>query len=231
MDDTLIHFDKKNGYITQVEDWIRSGGIQAGPCPAFPTGRIIADTTEMTNAEGGTVHMAAILNETRDAVIAPAVFLSMVSPVLDIPMRVELPMRAVLKGNLPLPGTYTLYLHALGTSDSEDYVYYGITKRGWSIRFHEHTRAAVATASKRLFASKLNELIEARVAERTGVIDDRPKLRSLITAICATGLNKAEAFEVEEAMVEKYSLASKHPRGLNMIPGGAAGARRFRKAG
>jgi hypothetical protein len=94
-----------------------------------------------------------------------------------------------------------------------------------------HTRAAVATASKRLFASKLNELIEARVAKRTGVVNDRPKLRSIITAICAIGLTKAEAYDVEEAMVDKYSLASKHPRGLNMIPGGAAGARRFGKEG
>jgi hypothetical protein len=73
------------------------------------------------------------------------------------------------------------------TSEGEAYLYYGITKRGWNIRFHEHTRAAVATASKRLFARTLNALIDARIAERTGRADDRPKLAGLITTICATG--------------------------------------------
>lgn len=229
LDGALTELDKSSGYISRVEAWIRSGGLNAGACPDFPTGRIIADIAETRNPNGETSYIAAILNETREVGIAPAVFLSMVSPVLDIPMRVELPMRAVLQGNPPLDGTYTLYLHALKTSNGEEYVYYGITKRGWSIRFHEHTRAAVATASKRLFARTLNSLIDARVAERTGVVDDRPKLRGLVTAICATGLTKAQAYDAEEAMVEKYSLASKHPRGLNMVPGGAAGARWFRK--
>ena len=37
------------------------------------------------------------------------------------------------------------------------------------------------------------------------------------------------ALEAEERMVDKYSLASKHPYGLNMIPGGLAGLRQARR--
>ena len=226
LDDVLTAFDEKNGYVSEVQAWVRGGGLQNGQCPTLPSGRIVADVTETMNAERKVLHAAAILNVERESGIAPAVFRSMVSPSLDVGMRVELPMRAVLKGNPPLEGTYTVYLHVLITSDGRDLVYYGITKRGWSLRFQEHTRSAVARKSHRLFARTLRDLTVARAQELYGVPDERPKLRGLITTICATGLSRDEALDVEEAMVEKYSLASKHPNGLNMIPGGAAGHRR-----
>lgn len=72
----------------------------------------------------------------------------------------------------------------------------------------------------------MRDLITARAEELHGVPDCKPKFRGLITTIIATGLPRGEALNVEEAVVEKYSLASKHPNGLNMIPGGAAGLRR-----
>lgn len=125
-----------------------------------------------------------------------------------------------------LENTYTVYLHALLTNEQKDLVYYGITKRGWNLRFNEHTRSAVAQKSRRLFARTLRDLITARAEELYGAPDGKPKLRGLITTIIATGLTHGEALNVEEAMVEKYSLVSKHPNGLNMIPGGAAGLRR-----
>ena len=229
LDDVLAALDEKNGYVSDVQEWVRGGGLQNGPCPTLPSGRIVADVAETMNAERKVLHTAAILSVEREAGIAPAVFLSMVSPTLDVGMRVELPMRAVLKGNAPLEGTYTVYLHVLVTSDGRDLVYYGITKRGWNLRFQEHTRSAVGRKSHRLLARTLRELIAARTQELYGAEDERPKLRGLITTICATGLSHGEALDVEEAMVEKYSLASKHPNGLNMIPGGAAGLREARR--
>ena len=225
LDDVLAALDKKNGYVAEVQAWVRGGGLQNGPCPTLPSGRIVADVTETMNAERKVLHAAAILDVKQEAGIAPVVFLSMVSPTLDVGMRVELPMRAVLKDNPPLEGTYTVYLHVLMTSDGRDLVYYGITKRGWSLRFQEHTRSAIGRNSHRLFARTLRYLTAARAQELYDVPDERPKLRGLITTICATGLSHGEALDVEEAMVEKYSLSSKHPNGLNMIPGGAAGLR------
>lgn len=226
LDDALCALDEKNGYVSQVQEWVRGGGLHNGECPTLPTGRIVADVTEAMNAEKKILHTAAILNVVKEAGIAPVVFLSMVSPVLDLGMRVEVPLRAVLQGNPPLENTYTVYLHVLLTSEGKDLVYYGITKRGWNLRFNEHTRSAVAQKSRRLFARTLRDLIMARAEELYRVPDERPKLRGLITTICATGLPYDEALSVEEAMVEKYSLASKHPNGLNMIPGGAAGLHR-----
>jgi hypothetical protein len=226
LDDVLVAFDDKTGYVSRVQDWVCGGGLYNGACPTMSSGRIVADVTETMNSERKILHAAAILNVEGEAGIAPAVFLSIVSPLLDVGMRVELPMRAVLHSNVPLENTYTVYLHVLLTSEGKELVYYGITKRGWSLRFDEHTRSAVAQKSRRLFARTLRDLIAARAEELYGVVDERPKLRGLITTICATGLSHAEALDAEEAMVEKYSLVSKHSNGLNMIPGGAAGLRR-----
>src|SRR3546814_19910075 len=58
-----------------------------------------------------------------------------------------------------------------------------------------------------------------------GVPDGRPKLAGIITAICAAGLMEAQAMNVGEYLVDKYSLSSKHKNGLNMIPGGYEGIR------
>lgn len=226
LDSALSALDVKTGYVSRVQEWVRGGGLYNGACPTMPAGRIVVDVTETMNAEREILRAAAILNVEKEAGIAPVVFLSMVSPLLDIGMRVEVPLRAVLQGNPPLESTYTVYLHVLLTSEGKDLVYYGITRRGWNLRFNEHTRSAVAQKSRRLFARTLRDLITARAEELYGVLDGRPKLRGLITTICATGLPHGEALDVEEAMVEKYSLASKHPNGLNMIPGGAAGLRR-----
>jgi hypothetical protein len=47
-------------------------------------------------------------------------------------------------------------------------------------------------------------------------------------------MSRDEALDAEERLVYKYSLACKHPYGLNMVPGGLAGlkhARRFLRGG
>lgn len=230
LDHALISLNEKTNLPDRMSAWIRQGGFAAGPGPYGDGPRIIIDVTETLSANGQHGYFAMVLQKAEKE-SAPVVFLSMRSPLLDIPMRVEVPLRAVLIGNPSIEGTHTLYLHALLTDRGEEFIYYGITKRGWSIRFDEHTRAAVAQKSKRLLARKLRALIDARVAERMGRPDSRPKLAGVITALCSIGLSRDMALDAEERMVDKYSLASKHPFGLNMIPGGAAGiaqARRYR---
>jgi len=124
---------------------------------------------------------------------------------------------------------YSVYLHALFDSTDNEFLYYGITKRGWNMRFAEHAKAAMQEQSRRLFPSKLNELIEARVAELAGQLDARQKLTGMISAICAVGLDENSAMDTEEYLVDKYSLSSKHVKGLNMIPGGREGIRALHK--
>lgn len=215
-----------------LQDWIKRGGRTVSPCPYDGKGRIIVEVRQTVNSSGQAAHFTTILRKKDEKETAPVVFFNMHSPTLDIPMRVEVPLRAMLRGNQPLEGTYTLYLHALLTSRGESLIYYGITKRGWNIRFNEHMRAAIAQKSKRLLASRLNDLIEARVNELYGQVEDRPVLAGLISAVCGAGLSREAALDSEQYLVDKYSLAGQHPNGLNMIPGGLAGlkvARQFFK--
>jgi hypothetical protein len=221
LDRALCGLNEQTGIPDQLIAWIRAGAFAAGPYPYDGRGRIIIDVQHG--------YCATVLRKSDERETAPVVFFTMHSPTLDIPMRVELPLRAVIVGNPPLAGTYTLYLHALLTNQGSSFVYYGITKRGWSLRFNEHTRAAVAQKSKRLLASTLNNLIEARAAELYGTMDDRPKLAGLVSAVCGVGMTRDAALAAEERMVNKYSLASKHPYGLNMIPGGLAGLKQARR--
>ena len=230
LDHALVSLNETTGFPDQMCAWVRAGAFASGSGPYVGLPRIVIDVTETTDAKGGQAYFAMVLRS-HEPESAPVVHLSMRSPTLDIPIRVEVPLRALLLGGPSLQGAYTLYLHALITDRGDDYLYYGITRRGWSIRFNEHTRAAVAQKSKRLLAKTLDDLIRARVAERMGVVDSKPKLAGLVTALCSVGMTRADALFHEERMVEKYSLASKHPFGLNMIPGGEAGiaqAQRFR---
>jgi hypothetical protein len=54
-----------------------------------------------------------------------------------------------MKGGQPLLGTYTVYLHVLLTETAGDFLYYGITKRNWNVRFTEHTRSALKPAPRK----------------------------------------------------------------------------------
>nr|WP_314434007.1 hypothetical protein [uncultured Brevundimonas sp.] len=229
LDHALVGLNARNGFPDQMQNWVRAGGLGAGPGPFVGRKRTIIRLTETLNREGQSAYTALVL-AAEEAESAPLVSLVMHSPTLDVPMVVQLPLRALLKGGPPLEGSYTVYLHTLLTDRGEAWVYYGITRRGWSLRFHEHTRAAVARKSKRLLARTLDDLIDARVAELSGCPDDRPRLAGIVTSLCSTGLTQEAALETEEYLVAKYSLAGAHAYGLNMIPGGRAGiahARRF----
>jgi hypothetical protein len=229
LDHALVGLNDQSGFPDQMCAWIRNGAFASGAPPYDGSARIIIDVTELLKPDGQHLYLAAALRKHDEKEAAPVVFLSMHSPTMDVPVRVEVPLRALLLGNPPIEGTHTLYLHALLADNGQAFIYYGITKRGWGLRFHEHTRAALAQQSERLLARKLRDLIDARAAELAGQADPRPKLSGIITALCSTGLTREMALEAEERMVDKYSLASKHPLGLNMIPGGNAGIARFKK--
>jgi hypothetical protein len=225
LDHALVEFNRQSGIPDKIVRWNECGAHASGTL-AFPGyGRILVDITETFSPGRGNLQMAQIINKKDEKETAPVVFLTMHSVSLDIPMRVEIPLRALLKAGRDLIGTYSVYLHAMKSDDGQHYVYYGITKRGWNLRFIEHTKAAVAEGSRRLFPQKLAALIEARSAELGGQEEPRPKLAGLITSICAVGLDENMALDVEEYLVDKYSLVTKHPNGLNMIPGGREGIR------
>ena len=223
LDKTLIGFNELTGIPDKIVDWNRAGGNSQGALSFPERGRFIATVTQMFSPSKGMFWTAGLLEKSGEKEKAPAVFINMHSPSLDIPMRLEIPMRALIKGGPPLKGTYTVYLHSLITEQAGDFVYYGITKRNWNVRFGEHTKAAVKEQSGRSFAKRMNQLIGARVAEITGRTENEPRLTGIVSVLCAVGLTEKSALDTEEYLVDKYSLSSKHPNGLNMIPGGRAG--------
>jgi len=223
LDRVLTAFNKQSGIPEQIVEWNARGGNHYQPLSFPDRGRFIIDLKQSLQREKQVLWTAVLLEKKDEKEKAPVLFISMHSPSLDIPMRLEIPLRAVMKGGTALKGTYSVYLHALLADDGTEFIYYGITKRGWNIRFAEHTKAAVAEKSYRLFPRKLNELIEARVRQISGKIDKQPKLAGIVSALTSVGLSEDSAMDIEEYLVEKHSLSSRHPQGLNMIPGGRAG--------
>lgn len=225
LDAALVALDKKTGVPRKIFDWNQRGSNLLNPPSFHLDGRLIVTIEQSFSPAKGNMYLSKVRVQKGERETAPVVFFEMHSPTLNIPMRVEVPLRALVKGGKKLKDTHTVYLHALLTDTGDEYVYYGITKRGWSLRFHEHVKSALSEGSRRLFPRKLDELIDARAAQISGVKDDRPKLSGFITAICVIGLDEKSAMDVEEYLVDKYSLSSKHSHGLNMIPGGYEGIR------
>lgn len=226
LDGALANFNSKTGVPDRVVKW-NQRGADLSSFPTIPLeGRLIVEIEQsFSPSTGQTLHTCVIREAKEDPQTAPVVFFTMRSPTLDIPIRVEVPLRTLVKGGRKLKGTYVVYLHALLMNNGEEFVYYGITKRGWNTRFMEHVKSSVRDRSRRLFSQKMGELIDARAVEVSGVPDARPKLAGIVTALCAIGLTEEQAMDVEEYLVDKYSLSSKHKHGLNMIPGGYEGIR------
>lgn len=224
LDSALKGLNAKTRIPDRIVAWNSRPPERRAPLVFPGTGQIFIDLTQSFSPERGMLYLAQVI-ELKTSTASPGLHINMRSPVLDIPMRVEIPLRAVIKGGRSLEGGYCVYLHVLRTDSQEDFVYYGITRRGWSLRFGEHMEASLAEESRRLFPSKLRQLIEARIAQREGKVPGAPALDGVISTLCAVGLDEDAALDTEEYLVGKYSLASQHPNGINMIPGGREGMR------
>ena len=225
LDSTLTALNVKTKIPQKIVEWNRTHPDKRPPLlfPEFDGLTIFVE--QSYTHKSGNLDTATVVKSENNHGRAPAVFFPMRSPTLDIPMRLEVPLRALMKGGQHLKGTYAVYLHCLLTNTGAEFVYYGITKRAVNVRFSEHTKAAFQDHSTRLFPSKLDKLTQARV---DFVYKKQPKsemLDRLITIVCAIGLNEDAPMDTEEYLVDKYSLASKHASGLNMIPGGYEGVR------
>jgi len=134
-------------------------------------------------------------------------------------------------------GSYQLYSHTILSSDKQaaikkemkaindnkEYInlpsfqkfhqdnmllYIGITKRTWQERYRQHCND-MRRGSNLLFHRALRgEFCHIGIIEHT---------------VERAGLTERQALEIEENEVEKRSLNSLYPNGLNMIPGGYAG--------
>lgn len=99
LDHALGELNEQTGIPDQLAAWIRAGAFAAGPCPYDGRGRMIIDIQQAVNKESQQGYFATVLRKTDERETAPVVFFSMHSPTLDIPMRVEVPLPAVIVGN------------------------------------------------------------------------------------------------------------------------------------
>lgn len=219
LDALLTKFNEQTGIPDKIVAWNEAGGNRQPPLEFPERDRLIFEIAQHRTGDQRTLYTVALLECKKDPIKVPVVFISLHSPSLDIPMRVEIPLRALLRGGPPLKGTYSVYLHSLWADDGNEYIYYGITKRGWNKRFSEHIKAAMRDHSERSLPQKLRELTGARVKQLAGEGDQEPRLTGLISALCGVGLDRNSALAFEDHLIKKYSLSSKFIGGLNMISG------------
>jgi hypothetical protein len=204
LDKLLVGFNKDTQIPDRIVSWNAEDPSSRSPLHFTGRGRFIVEINELLTKKGR-LHTVQLLENSAEKEPAPVVFLKMHSPSLNIPMRTEIPLRSLIKGGASLRDTYSVYLHALLCDDGRNFTYYGITKRGWNVRWNEHALSAIRSESQRLFPLKLKKLMEARVAQLYGSGGTHPRLTGIISAICGVGLTEDQAMESEEYLVNKYS--------------------------
>ena len=116
---------------------------------------------------------------------------------------------ADINRNFVIAGNINDKYHSAQKSFQRDsLVYVGITKRTWQERYRQHCRDS-GRGSNLLFHRALR--------------GEFCKIGTVEHIVERAGLTEKQAMEIEENEVEKRSLHSLFPNGLNMIPGGYAG--------
>ena len=226
LDKVLCSLDKVRKLPSKIV--AHNGKHGFGSLPSFPGPQIIINLEKTFSENGRSTSLSLVSEHSNILNATPGLHIHLRSPSLDIPQRVEIPLRYVLKGLPDIEGTHMIYLHTLEVKEGPPFVYYGITKRGWMKRFNEHMAGALKRESRLVFHKTLRDAILGRMIELGNDIrgPDREPPPTLTLAgnhhvVCAAGLNEEQALEAEEYLVGKHSFG--HEGGLNMIPGGKAG--------
>ena len=217
IDQVLLGLNSQNGLVSKI---ITHNEIQGSESILDNDGPQIIVDCDKCRISGKPLTIATVLMKKDSIGLPPMLHINLHSPTLDIPQRIEIPLRYILNGMEPLEGTYMVYLHALQMNNKETFIYYGVTKRGWMKRFNEHTRLAVKGKLHRKFPKLLGESIESRIYELLHGADSN-SVNNILTGshhvVCAAGRTKQNAFEIEKCLIHKRSLSV--TEGLNMISG------------
>ncbi len=141
LDDLLTEFNKKNQYIDRIVEANKLEGFFHKLSIAGP--ELIFSMNIFHHPSKGKLSTADIGANSENNDVQPQLHLTLHSPSLDVPQRIEIPLKYVLKGLPPLKGKHMVYLHAICLNNGSKYVYYGRTKRGWMKRFNEHVKLAM----------------------------------------------------------------------------------------
>jgi len=211
LDTALDGLDKKNRLTSKILEHNQRNGF--GPPPKFPGPTVIVVLEKRARRDTGqTLSTAAVVGDKDKPGGSPGLHILLHSPTLDIPQRVEIPLRLVLKGLPSFESLYMVYLHVLKMSDGQNLVYYGITKRGWMKRFMEHVARSVRDDSPLLFHRSLREGILERLRQRgmeqplpAGVASPSPHGAMIgnYHVLCGAGMTEEQALETEEYLVTR----------------------------
>lgn len=207
LDEGLAAWDKAKGVPSRIVEHNERNPITVPPS-------FNKDVAGLTPMVAGTGAQFVVAPGASHGTCALLIF-QMEPPIVSRITRIELALRYILKGLPNLDDSFTTYLHALVTDDG-DYVYYGITSRSPIVRFKEHL-AQARDGSALLFHCALRDIL--------------PSCTQVHHTIISAGATQDQAYDVEEYLVNKYSLYPNHSRGLNMIPGGREGIRQLYKLG
>lgn len=97
LDSALVGLNQQTGIPEKIVRWNRLGGHKSGPLKLGTLNRIAIEVTETASKSGEKMHLATVIESKGERESGPVVFLAMQSLALHIPMRVELPLRALLR--------------------------------------------------------------------------------------------------------------------------------------
>lgn len=221
LDNALKEFDKKTGIMSQILKLNASIGSESSLNLNEKEIIFTLDKFIINNKQLSTV----MVSQRQEGPISdPMIHINLFSPTLQIPQRLEIPLRYILQGLKPLVNTHMVYLHVLEFAENK-FVYYGVTKRGWMKRFNEHVKDAIKRGSNRKFPQVLSKGIKARFEELIQLhfkaTETTKVLLSTQHVVCAAGRSSQNAFAIEKYLIDKWSISSEI--GLNMIRGKSVG--------
>lgn len=214
LDHLLTEFNRRDGIIDQIVRANQNEGFSHQFDVAGPQLTFSMDT--YSRPGGGSLSTADVGIYKPVSNVQPQLHLTLQSPSLDVPQRIEMPLKYILKGLPPLRGTHMVYLHAIGVSDGSKHVYYGRTRRGWMKRFNEHVKLAMKGSSRK-FPDLYGKAIAARYDQLFGrTAGENPLVYNGSNhVICGAGMDKESAIAAERYLIKKYSLGVAN--GLNMV--------------
>ncbi|MGX5858281.1 hypothetical protein ACWKW6_31785 [Dyadobacter jiangsuensis] len=218
LDAQLEMFDKKTGIVTYIIQSNIKHGYQYD-LEIFGPQYIVK--VEKYLKEGKNLAVSYVGQQMNQIDLPPSVHFILHSPSMDIPQRVEIPLRYLVKGGPSLRGTFMVYLHVLQINNEKELVYYGITRRGWMKRLIEHLKLAMKKQTERKFPKALGDAISGRysvIGLGHGRVElEEKQLTASYHVVCAAGRSKDNAFQIESYLIGKYGLSKES--GLNMIGG------------
>lgn len=214
LDQTLRHFNSQTGFIDKIIEGNKLYGF--GHRVQLPTNQFIVNLDTYSTRDNQNLTTVYIVRNKNEDKLPPVLHLNLRSPSLQVPQRVEIPLKYILQGLRVLEGTHMVYLHAVMLSNDNVYSYYGRTKRGWMKRYIEHVQLAMK-GSNRKFPALFGKAIKARYDQLygNGASNDTIIYAGSYHVVCSAGLDKIGANNAERYLIKKRGL---NPRtGLNMV--------------